>query len=394
VGVAWAPDVFHGKLVVRSGFGIYYGNGQFGSLGTPVGNLSTNYTLNQTQTPGLSYPVNPNSGVGTSSSSPGASDIYRKDTAVDEWTLSIQREVASKTIVQVAYFGTSASHVMSDSTANGVNPATGQRPYAAFSTMEYKGFLNHASTNALQTSLQRSYSTGLELSANYEWSHSINNGGIGGGESNMPQNVNCPRCERASSSEDMRNYFTASTVYPLPFGKGSGFLNSGILSGWQLSGIASARSGLPVNVRISRPASALPDQLNSGQRPNRIPGVPLFPSHRTPGNWLNPAAYAVPANGTWGNLGRNAVRAPGIWQIDPAISKRFRVTERIGVNFRAEAFNVFNVAQYGSPAATWAPPSGGTQNPNNFGVITGSYNTNPTGSGTPRELEFSMKVEF
>jgi hypothetical protein len=88
------------------------------------------------------------------------------------------------------------------------------------------------------------------------------------------------------------------------------------------------------------------------------------------------------------------VRAPGFWQVDPALNKRFPITERIGVNFRAEAFNVFNRAQYGSPLVNWAPPSGGVDNPNNYGVITKSFNQNTGGSGTPREMQFSLKVDF
>jgi hypothetical protein len=166
------------------------------------------------------------------------------------------------------------------------------------------------------------------------------------------------------------------------------------LGGWQLTGVATARSGLPLNITLSRSASALPDQINSNQRPDRVPGVPLYPARKTPQNWLNPAAFAVPKSGTWGDLGRNAVRAPGFWQIDPGLNKRFPVTERIGVSLRAEAFNVFNRAQYGSPTVKWAAPSGGVSNPNNYGVITSSFNSNTAGAGTPRELEFSVKVDF
>jgi hypothetical protein len=350
--------------------------------------------------PGLSYPIDPNLGVASHSNSPSGSPTNRKDTAVDEWTLSIQDEVAKQTIFQIAYFGTNASHVFSDTTLNGIDPATGKRPFSNFSTIDYRGTFDHASTNALQTSLQRSFNTGWLLSANYEWSHSIDNGGIGGGEADVAENVHCPTCERSSSDQDMRQYFSASSIYRLPIGRGHAVLGNAsrttdlFLGGWELSGIASARSGLPLNVTVSRSASALPDQINKSQRPDRIPGVSLYPHHQTPSDWLNPAAFAVPANGTWGNLGRNAVRAPGLWQFDPALHKRFAVNERIGVNFRAEAFNVFNRAQYGKPAVTWAPPKGGVDNPNNFGVITGSYNTNPAGSGTPRELQFSLKVEF
>jgi hypothetical protein len=123
----------------------------------------------------------------------------------------------------------------------------------------------------------------------------------------------------------MRSYFTASSIWQLPLGRGHALLSNSsrttdlLLGGWQLSTIASARSGLPRNVTISRDTSSPPDQINNSERPDRIPGVPLYPAHRTPGNWLNPAAFAVPADGAWGNLGRNAVRAPGVWQIDPSL---------------------------------------------------------------------------
>ena len=101
----------------------------------------------------------------------------------------------------------------------------------------------------------------------------------------------------------------------------------------------------------------------------------------------------MPANGTWGNLGHNAARGPGHWQMDPALSKQFAVTERVGATFRAEAFNIFNHAQYGKPITNWAPATS-VPNPNNYGVITSAYNTNTAGSGGPRDLQFGLKVDF
>jgi Carboxypeptidase regulatory-like domain len=400
VGVIWSPAALKGKTSIRAGFGIFDGFGQFGGLGQPVGNLATKYTLTQAQAPGFGYPVPPNLGVATYSSSPAGGSIHRKITSVPEWTLSVQQEVAKRTVLQVAYFGTRGTHIFSDITLNGINPVTGKRPYAGYSTIPYQDTSNDAYTEAAQVSVHRNMSNGLMLSANYEFSHSINDGGIGGGEADTPENVNCIPCERAPSDQDMRHYLSASAIWQLPVGRGRTFLGNAsratdfLLGGWQLSGVGTARSGLPLNVTISRSTSALPDQLNSSQRPNRVPGVPFYPEHKTPQDWLNPAAFAVPANETWGDLGRNAVRAPGLWQIDPGLNKRFPVTERIGVNLRAEAFNVFNRAQYGSPTVNWAPPSGGVDNPNNFGVITSSFNSNTAGAGTPRELEFSVKVEF
>jgi hypothetical protein len=406
LGVIWSPAVFNNKIAIRSGFGIYNGFGQFGGLGQPIGNLATKYTLNQTQAPGFGYPVPPDLGVATYSNSPAGASIHRKITNIYEWTLSIQQQLAKQTTWQIAYFGTRGAHLFSSITLNGIDPATGKRPYAGFSTIGYQDSSNDGYTHALQTSIQRSFATGWMLSANYEWSHSIDTGGVGGGESDTPQNSNCISCERGPSDQDMRHYFTASTIYQLPFGRGRKYLATSsrltdfFLGGWQLAGIASARSGLPLNVTLSRPANALPDQINKGQRPDRVPGVSLYPNNKSPQNWLNPAAFTTPANGIWGNLGRNAVRAPGVWQIDPALNKRFPVTERVGMNFRAEAFNILNRAQYGKPGVSWAPPTGTlgspdySPNPNSFGVINSSYSTNATGSGTPRELQFSLKVEF
>jgi hypothetical protein len=148
-------------------------------------------------------------------------------------------------------------------------------------------------------SLQRNVSRDLSLSANYEWSHSIDNGGIGGGEADTPQNMACLRCERASSDQDMRSYLSASTIWQLPIGRGRRFMSTSsriadlFLGGWQLSAIGSARSGLPLNVTLSRNASALPDQLNKNQRPNIIPGASLYPTNKSPQNWLNYAASKI-----------------------------------------------------------------------------------------------------
>jgi hypothetical protein len=160
-----------------------------------------------------------------------------------------------------------------------------------------------------------------------------------------------------------------------------------LLGGWQISGIGTARSGLPLNVTISRSASALPDQINSGQRPNYASGQPLYPaSGQTVQQWLNPAAFVIPLTGTWGNAGRNLARAPGLWQIDTALQKRLPLSERMSLNLRAEMFNVLNRAQYGSPVVNLS--SG------NYGLITGAFNTTPTGTGTPREVEFMLRLEF
>src|SRR5579864_9769524 len=101
---------------------------------------------------------------------------------------------------------------------------------------------------------------------------------------------------------------------------------------------------------MSRKAAALPDGNTSSQRPNLVPGVPIYGANQTINNWFNPAAFSIPANGTWGNLGRYIANGPGNYEIDTGLQKRFRLTERLGLNFRASAFNLLNNPQWGNPS--------------------------------------------
>ena len=145
VSFAWSPEMLNKKMVIRSGFGIFYGRGQFGGLGQPIGNvLGSDYTLTPRQVPGLSFPVNDTSGAIAASLSPAGLDRNRKDQAIDEWSLSVQNEIARHTILQVAYFGNSGSHLFTQTILNGVNPLTGNRPYAGYSTIPYETTTTHS----------------------------------------------------------------------------------------------------------------------------------------------------------------------------------------------------------------------------------------------------------
>ena len=173
---------------------------------------------------------------------------------------------------------------------------------------------------------------GFLLSSNYMWSHSINDGSIGGGDSDTPQNSFCRSCDKASSDFDVRHVFNISAVYALPFGAGKQYLSSPgimrtLLGNWELSAIGTAQTGLPVNITIDRSNASVPGlfAVSGSERPNYVPGQSLTPAGgSTPNHWINPAAFAVPANGTFGNLGRNAFRARGISQLDLGVSKFVR----------------------------------------------------------------------
>jgi hypothetical protein len=191
---------------------------------------------------------------------------------------------------------------------------------------------------------------------------------------------------------------TSNAVYQLPFGKGSGALSQ-FISGWELAGIASARTGLPVNVTVSRSAAALLDGNTSGQRPNLAPGAPIYAADQTINNWFNPAAFSAPANGTWGNLGRYIANGPGAFEIDSSLQKRFHLTERVAIHFRASAFNLLNHPEFKTPGASAGSVSGSGSNltikPSaSFGRITGILNTGATGTGAPRRIEFQFRAEF
>jgi len=230
------------------------------------------------------------------------------------------------------------------------------------------------------------------------WSHNISdNGGAGDGQNIMISN--CRSCDRGDADWDVRHTFTASAVYDLPFGRGRrtdfrhAFLET-VFGGWSLSGIGNARTGLPFNVTINRSAADLPDGVVStpgrgapAQRPDVIGGVSLYSINKSAVSWINTAAFQAPARGTWGTLPRNALRGPGLWQLDISASKQTGITEGVGLEFRAELFNVFNRAQYANPNTNFS-------NLGTFGTITSVVNTNPTGSSGPRQVQFALRLKF
>jgi hypothetical protein len=203
--------------------------------------------------------------------------------------------------------------------------------------------------------------------------------------------MSCRTCDRSSTDIDVRHNMVMNGVWELPFGRGKQFLSSGlgsqILGGWSISGLATARTGKPVNITVSRKAATLPDQNTSGQRPNYVPGQSIYAAARTiPAVWFNPAAFVLPPSGVWGNLGRYIATGPNNYEIDTGLQKRFRVNEKLGLNFRASAFNLLNNPQWGNPSGNSSSAS--------FGRISSVLNSGATGTGAPRRVEFMFRAEF
>ena len=390
LALSWSPLISGGRTVITTGYGTYYGDGQLGDLNAPVNNIAARESLSGK---GLTYPVDAELAAGLSTSlAPRGLYRHRANQQVQAWSAAVQQGLTNTTVMQLQYLGTKGTHLFTRTYVNGINPATGTRPIPTLGLIDYKDTDSNSIFQALEATVKRDFHNGLFLAANYQWSHSINDGATGGGESLAAQNVNCRACERASSDQDIRSYFTASTVYELPIGRGKTYLNhngviNGFLGGWQVSAIGTARTGSALNILLTRKTGDLPDGNNTNQRPDLVAGASQYPTHQTRQNWLNPAAYAVPKAGAWGNLGRNSARGPGLWQLDPALTKRTAITERLVLVFRAEAFNVFNRQQIGNPALNISSVA-------SFGTIPTTVNIGATGSGTPRQLQFMLRAEF
>ncbi|MDP2997254.1 MAG: hypothetical protein Q8N47_07190, partial [Bryobacterales bacterium] len=388
IGIAWSI----GKTVIRTGAGIYHGPGQIDDQNSAIDNMSDRFSLTASEAPGLSFPVAPFLALAREvGASPRSLQRDRRDLYSAQWGLSIQRQLPASFITQIGYVGSSGSKVTTRKYINNLDPVTKVRPLPTFGRLDEKNNDGNSNFNALQFSLHRRVARGLTWGTEYMWSHSINDNSTGGGEGSQPQNNFCRACDRGNSNTDVRHTITSSWMYQLPFGPGQRFLQTGpaskILGGWGASGIWTARTGRMMTIGISRSSSAVPDGNTSAQRPNIVPGVSIYPAGgSTYAQWLNPAAFAIPANGTWGNAGRAIAVGPGLVQIDFSLQKNIRLAERKALVFRIESYNLPNSIQPGNPGTTLTSPA-------SFGLINSGLNRT-IGTGTSRQLQLALRFVY
>jgi len=379
VSLAWTPKSLGGKTVFRTGYGRYIGPGQNDDVTAAIDSLPENLSLTAADAPTLSYPPAPFlAQLRLQGQTPRSVQRDRKEPESHMWTLSIQHQLPGSMVAQVAYVGNAGRNQLTRTYVNTLDPITRRRPLAAFGQIDEKRFDGNTSFNGLQSSLTRSFSKGLLFQAQYMWGHAISDN-AGSGEGGQIQNIACRACDRGDADYDIRHTFTANTVYQLPFARAKWF------GGWDLSGIYTARTGTPFSVTITRTAATVPSGQTQNQRADYV-GGDVYASNKGPGLWLNPNAFALPANNTYGNSGRNRFRAPGLWQADAGISKKFRITEAVNIDFRTEMFNLFNRAQYGTPV--------NARNNSTFGSILTTANDGATGTGTSRQVQFMLRMNF
>ena len=456
LGLSWSPAALHNKTVLRVGGGLFYGPGQTEDQLQPAESDRVSTTI--TSGPNLAYPLNtqavlagynindPNLQFQPRAYAPG----YRVPERIGSYTFSIEQQLPGSAVLSIAYVGSQGRNLFLRSVTNKIvgvstNPTTGvaivTREFGnRFAEIDYKTSGGNSHYDSLQTTLNRRFSRGFTLGAQYTWSHNIGNT-QGSNEANTASNNFNFDADHGNNTFDVRHSFNFSSLYELPFGKGRQFMTDAspvvdaVLGGWQIGSIVNARSGLPIEVLITRPDIVYRDNRDGSivaspllvngtpvttaiinvpgggnsrniRRPDLVPGVnPLIQNGGLA--YINPAAFSIPAPGTFGNLGRNALHGPHFAQLDFTLSKKFQFAEKRNVEFRSEFYNILNHTNFALPGSTrlanalgtgtnqvqpglpfTTPAAGG-----NYGVLTSTV-ANQVGIGTNRQIQMVLRINF
>jgi hypothetical protein len=382
------------KLVVRTGFGIYfqqfplYSTNQF-SANTATGTTS----LLRSQVPALSYPLDSFLNL-SSAALPAVVGFNRQkpDIYGEQWNLTGEYALAKDTAVTLAYVGNRTLHLRQNQNINYVDTTTKKRPISGYSNIieELAGGIGNY--NALQTQLTQRFHQGVQATASYTYGHALDNVqdyGVSSGYSLQPQTNNNWAAEYGNATSDIRHSFNYSVSYDLPFGRRGLLLQhtlavvNSLISGWQISSVGQLRTGTPTTVFIGTNTSGNGSTTN--QRPNRVAGVSQYVAHKSAAQWLNASAFSLPTTGTVGNLARNTIYGPSFRQFDASLVKRTPLVGGKSLELRAEVFNLPNTPNFTTPNSTF--------NTSTFGQILNTFGRT-IGSGTARQMQVAAKLTF
>ena len=253
------------------------------------------------------------------------------------------------------------------------------------------------SYNSFNVSVVKRPSRGLSFKSNYTFGKAIdyNSGGSSNASTNQPKAILNPfnlGLSRGIAAFSLRHQFNANFAYQLPFGQGqrfaggaTGWMNH-LIGGWQWNGIFNVQSGFPFTPQIGANVSGTGDtdnpdvtNLNPDFKGNVILGVDGF---KKTGRYFDPNAFLLPLSGTFGNVARGSLTGPALTTVDTSLFKKIRINEQWNLQFRAEAFNVFNHANFAEPNAVVFQ---GNNYSSSAGVITSTATTS-------RQIQFALKL--
>ena len=382
------------NTVIRAAYGLFYFNEQ------GVGGSSRLF---------INYPFAPTYAVtcsstapclSTSTGIPAAFSSNNLPTAVyqptpnltpnvQQYNFTLERQLTKAIVARAAYVGAKGNHLNINLDENVAVPGAGavpaRRPYPGFGQISSWEPRGPSSYNALQVSVEKRLSYGLSFLGAYTYGKSLDNGAGGNsstGESRIniqnPQNVSA---DYGPSNFDIRQRFTLSTVFRLPFGHGRQMLSNAnrvldaIAGGWQLSSILTLQGGMPFSVSMATATN------NTGtfQRPNRVCDGKLPGDQQSIKQWYSLSCFTAPPIYTYGNTSRNALIGPRFETWDLGTDKDFRITERVGLQLRAEFFNALNHPNFGLPSGSIGSSAAGTITT----VITNA-----------RQIQFALRLHY
>ena len=370
-----------------------------------------------------------------------------KNTASNNWNFGIQRELAGNNVIDLAYVASEGHHIPRQIDGNPPDPAlvnelvqicsnpndprntTGCTPNEVSGILLYEGAdvfgllpfnavknnalvqpfyqvsVANSSYNSLQAKFTHRFNHGLQAQASYTWAHAIDDGADplapAAGNRTFPRNSRNLSQDRGNSDNDIRHVAVINYIWEMPLGRGKQFLSSGIagkvFEGMQLSGIATAETGHPFEIRSSHDSqrTGISAWANLVGDPFVASSDPLCQPDAGAGRvWFkNPCAFAQPAIGSGpGNIGRNQFFGPGLVSFDMEFAKKAKLTEKVGLEFKLEAYNIFNHPHFTNPGAD-AANLGNFLPAGIFGVITSTV-ARPDGTTSARQLQAALKLSF
>ena len=370
-GIAYQPSS-NGRTVLRAGMGLYFDSSL--SLATDLVNDGPLDVSNFTS---------PRNGIAKAQLVFGFASSLRLP-LVKQWNVSIEHALDRNDIVTLGYVGSSGDNLIRREIGGAGSTSSS---LLALGT-------NHGDSeyHSLQAQYRRRLASGVQALVSYSWSHSIDNSSTDAGFYWAGSGLQLGQ-DRASSDFDIRHSFTAGFSYNVP-----ARTRARLLRDWDIDGMFRARTGFPINLLSAEQFMGV--SFENVFRPDLVPGQPVWITDPSApgGRRINPGAFLVPPGSVQGNLGRNALTGFGMSQLDLAVRREFAVGEKRSLQFRLEAFNALNHANFADPIRFLASPLFG-QSSSMLNLMLGAGSPGSGlapvfQAGGPRSLQITVRFRF